>query len=293
MGIDEGDGASSDAPLDGRPRDFQGLRQLIVRRRGALPKRLIQVADFVLAHPQEIAFGRVAELAAQAGVQPSTMIRFAQALGYSGFSELQSVFLARARERWPDYHERLEALGGGPAPDTAGLLRGFMRAATESIERLADTIDRDTLDLAVDVLAGAETVYLLGARRAFPATAYLAYALRRLAVRCELVDQLSGLAAEQVALIARRDALLAVSFTPYAPLTLEMATAAFRRGVPVVAVTDTPFSPLVQVARVWLEVAEADHAAFRSLAGTLALATTLAVAVASRRSAAEATDKTE
>jgi DNA-binding MurR/RpiR family transcriptional regulator len=54
--------------------------------------------------------------------------------------------------------------------------------------------------------------------------------------------------------------------------------------VPVVGITDSPFSPLVQVAHVWLEVAEADYSGFRSLSASFALATTLAVAIVSKRS---------
>lgn len=273
--------ATAPGPL---PRDLQALLQHILDRRESLPKRLIQVADFALARPQEIAFGRVADVAALAGVQPSTLVRFAQALGYSGFSEMQSVFVSRARERWPEYRERLEALDAhAHASDATALLHGFLRASTDSIERVAGSVDPRSLQHAVELLAGAETIYLLATRRAFPATVYLSYALRRLAVRCELVEQLAGMGVEQTALIGPRDALLAISFTPYAPLTLDLATATFRRGIPVVAVTDSAFSPLAQVATVWLEVAEADHAAFRSLAGTFAVAATLAVAVAARR----------
>ncbi len=273
---------------DEPPRDFKRLRAFIIERRSRLPKRLVQVADFAIARPQEIAFGRVADVAALAGVQPSTMIRFAQALGYSGFSEIQAVFLGYARERWPDYRERLEALGdethGRAAAD---LLHGFMRASTESVDRLGDTIDPNALRRAVELLAQARTITLLGTRRAFPVVAYLSYALLRLGVRCELVEQSAGLGPEQAALIEAGDVLLAVSFSPYAPLTLELATAVHARGVAVVAITDGPFSPLAQVANVWLEVVEADHAAFRSLAGTFTLAATLAVAVAARHGAGD------
>ena len=267
------------------PQDFETLRRTITSRRSSLPRRLLQVADFALDRPQEVAFGRVADLARQAGVQPSTMVRFAQALGYAGFSDLQAVFLSRARTRWPEYRERLEALETSDlhAGDPAALLRGFMHAATDSIGRLAESINEVALQRAVTVLAGAQTIFLLGTRRAFPAVAYLAYALRRLAVPCQMVEQSAGLAPEQVALLGRADAVLAFSFTPYAPFTLELAAAAFQADVPVVAVTDGAFSPLTQSASVWLEVAEADHAAFRSLAGTFALASTLAVAVAARR----------
>ena len=269
---------------DPLPRDLQALLQHILDRRPGLPRRLIQVADFALAHPREIAFGRVADVAALAEVQPSTLVRFAQALGYTGFSEMQSVFVSRARERWPEYRERLEALDAtAHATDATALLHGFLRASTDSIDRVSDSVGSQALERAVEILARAETIYLLGTRRAFPATAYLSYALRRLAVRCELVEQLAGMGAEQTALIGPRDALLAVSFTPYAPLTLDLASDTFKRGVPVVAITDSPFSPLARVSTAWLEVAEADHAAFRSLAGTFAVAATLAVAVAARR----------
>ena len=113
----------------------------------------------------------------------------------------------------------------------------------------------------------------------------LAYAMRRLGIRCELADWAGGLAPEQVTLLRPTDAMLAISFTPYAQATVDLTTAAFRRGIKVVAITDSPFSPLIQAATVWLEVAEADHLGFRSLAGSFALATTLAVGVARERSA--------
>jgi DNA-binding MurR/RpiR family transcriptional regulator len=269
------------------PQDFRALRDLIVRRREGLPKRLVQVADFAVAHPQEIAFRTVAEIAAAAAVQPSTLVRFAQALGYAGFSDLQAVFRAHARDRWPDYDARLEALRAdraeGAADDPAALLQDFVRAGIVSLERLRGGIDPGALAHAVRTLAAADGILLAAARRSAPVTSYLAYAMRRLGIRCELADWAGGLAPEQVALLRPVDAMLAISFTPYAPATVELTGAAFRRGVNVVAITDSPFSPLIQSATVWLEVAEADHLGFRSLAGSFVLATTLAVSVARLR----------
>src|SRR5262249_2743768 len=89
------------------PRDFETLRALIVERREVLPKRLAQVAVYALDNPDEIAFGTAASVAGSAAVQPSTLVRFAQAFGYQGFSELQEVFRSRLRERVPSYDERL------------------------------------------------------------------------------------------------------------------------------------------------------------------------------------------
>ncbi|MGL4592403.1 MAG: MurR/RpiR family transcriptional regulator, partial [Aestuariivirga sp.] len=69
---------------DGPPRDFAGLKGLIAERAGGLPRRLTQIASFALEHPDEIAFGTVSSIAEQADVQPSTLVRFSQALGYQG-----------------------------------------------------------------------------------------------------------------------------------------------------------------------------------------------------------------
>jgi len=268
------------------PRDFKSLRALIVARRELLPRRLVQVADFAVDHPQEIAFGRVADLAVQAGVQPSTLVRFAQTLGYSGFSDLQAVFRAHARQRWPDYRERLESLAheqDGSDADPGALLHGFLHAARVSIDHLEQTIDREALGQAVELLAGARSICLMGARRVYPVAVYLAYALGKLGARCELADHAGGLSQRQVELLDPDDAVLAVSFTPYAGETLELAQLAAERGIPVVAITDSPFSPLVPIARVWMEVAETDLGGFRSLSATLALSTALCVALVERR----------
>ena len=182
----------------------------------------------------------------------------------------------------------LKALRNVPASSSAGdrlaaLLAGFAEASAVSATRMRDTVDIAALERAVTVLAAARTIHLIGARRSFPAAAGLAYALRKLGVACQLLDQAGGPVPEQADLIPTDDAVLAISFTPYAPVTLDLTTRAARRGVPVVAITDSVFSPLAQVATVWLEVAEADHAAFRLLAGTYALAMTLAIAVAEQR----------
>ena len=271
------------------PRDVAALRELIEARAASLPKRLTQVAEFTIRNPDEIAFGTLAQIASKAGVQTSTLVRFAQSLGYAGFSEMQSVFRAHARSRWPDYRERLEALhdhpAGAPAGNAMALLEGFVNASAMSLARLRETLRPEALHRAIDLLAAADTIYLLGSRRSFPVATYLAYALRKLGLRTELVDQIGGLAPEQMAMIRRSDVVLAVSFTPYAPVTLALASTAFAAGIAVVALTDGPFSPLVPIATVWLEIVEADHVAFRSLAGSFALATTLAVAAAERRGA--------
>ena len=94
-------------PEEPIPRDFEGFKTLLASRREDLPRRLQQVAAFAVDHPDEVAFGTAASIARLADVQPSTLVRFAKAIGYAGFSDLQGVFRNRLRDRWPDYEERL------------------------------------------------------------------------------------------------------------------------------------------------------------------------------------------
>ena len=268
---------------DPPPQDFAALKTRIAARAQKFPKRLSQVAAFALEHTDEIAFGTVSSIAAQAEVQPSTLIRFAQSLGYQGFSEMQEVFRQRLRGGLPSYDERMEKLRLHASKPSAVFL-GFSAAAEKSIANLREVLDPAALDRAVDALARAETIYLIGFKRSAPVTAYMAYAFGKLSVRSIMVGATEM---DQLNFATGHDAVIAVSFTPYAPETLGLTQSAASRGVPVIAITDSAFSPLAKHATHWFEVVEANFEGFRSLAATLALAMTLTVAIAEKRQPAK------
>ncbi len=266
------------------PQDFDGLRDMILAQRDGLPKRIAQVAAYALDNPDEIAFGTAASIASSAGVQPSTLIRFAQHLGYDGFTSLQTVFRERLRERTGTYDERLNALrGGGEGSQNRRILEGFAAASIQSLEAMLRNLDNAALEDAVGRLAKAETIYIVARRRSYPIASYLAYAFGKLKVRYQLVDSTAGLDPEVLGFASTADAAIVISFSPYAAATLEHARTLAEAGVSMVAVTDSAFSPLAQLAGRWFEIAESDFAGFRSLAATMALAMTLAVAVAEAR----------
>jgi DNA-binding MurR/RpiR family transcriptional regulator len=238
-----------------------------------------------MENPDDIAFGTVSSIAAGAEVQPSALVRFSQAMGYQGFSDMQEVFRSRLRDRIPSYGERLRQLRehAEEASKPSLIFQGFCEAAERSVAALEEKLDPRALDGTVERLAAARTIYLLGLRRSYPIASYMAYAFGKLGVRAILVDAVGGLAAEQIVFATAQDAVLAITFAPYASETVQLAREAAGRGVPVVAITDSPFSPLAQVAEPWIEVSEANFEGFRSMAATLTLAMTLTVAVAERR----------
>jgi DNA-binding MurR/RpiR family transcriptional regulator len=264
------------------PRDFPGLRDLIVAQIDRLPKRLAQVAHFAVTHPDEVALGTAASLAEKVDVQPSTLVRFAKVLGYQGFSEFQSVFRERLRGRSSSYDDRLRSVRShtDPGAQSAQLFEGFCQAALRSLGALRSQGDPEKIEAAARRLAAADTIYLIAQRRAFPVSAYLSYAFGTLGIKSVLVSSAAGTEAETLSFATEKDAALAVSFTPYSPATLAHVRQVTQRRAPLVVITDSPFSPLAAAADLWFEVVEADYEGFRSLSATMTLAICLAVAVA-------------
>jgi DNA-binding MurR/RpiR family transcriptional regulator len=269
------------------PRDFEALKRRLIEIEPGLPKRLRQTAAFALEHPDEVALGTASGVAERAQVQASTLVRFAQSLGFAGFSELQGVFRSHLRTRWPDYSERLKALheGARDSGDPLHLLHGFADSAATSIANLREVVRREELDKAIGLLVGAGTIYVVGQRRSFGVAHYLAYALAQLGVKATLVDNVGGLGPDQLANASEADALVAVSFAPYSPVTVSLAQNAHKRRTPLVVITDSALSPIAGIADARFEIVESDFGAFRSLAATFCLAMTLAVGVAEKRAA--------
>ena len=271
------------------PETFEALKDRLIEIEPNLPKRLRQAAAYALEHPDEFALGTASGVARSADVQASTLVRFAQTLGFGGFSDLQEVFRSRLRNRWPDYSERLKALHetARDSGDPTNLLMGFANSAASSLARLREAVDRRDLDKAIDLLAEAKTIYCLGQRRAFGVAHYLSYALAQLGLSACLIDNVGGLGPEQLARACAEDALIAISFAPYSPFTVDLAKRARLAKTPTVVVTDSALSPLAGLADVRFEIVESDFGSFRSLAATFCLAMTLAVAVSKRLAAGD------
>jgi DNA-binding MurR/RpiR family transcriptional regulator len=265
------------------PETLEALFQLMAARGDGLPKRLRQCADYIAQNPDRVAVSTVAELAAAADVQPSALMRFCQELGFSGFSQMQRLFREEYSRKWPDYSTRLQNLraAGESRPDV--LLAEFVEAGRNSLERLVSNIDPDQLDRAVEVLAAARLIHLVGFRRSFPVASYLHYALEKMAIPSVLHAGVGLLASGNA--MRPGDALLAVTFAPYSAETLGFIEAARDSGHPVVAITDSLSSPLPRLGVLPLPVTEVDVGAFRALSATFALAIALAVAVGARREA--------
>jgi len=268
------------------PQRFDELRDRLAAAHDTMPKRLVQAADYILTHPDEVALSTAADVARAAGVQPSTMVRLAQHLDYTGFSELQAVFRERLMRHATSYEERLAAIktNADDATFDSTLTAGLMNAARQSLDRLATPLATEQFTAAVDRLSNAHTIYLVARRRAFPVAAHLAYGFAKLAIRHVLVSTANGTDSEILTTATAQDAAILCSFSPYTSETIAAAEQLSSAGIALIAITDTILSPLVALSDTWMEISETDYAGFRSLASSMVIASALPVALAERRS---------
>ncbi len=263
------------------PATVEAFRDRLAGLPETLPRRLRQCADYIAANTDRIAVSTVADLASGAGVPPSALMRFCRLLGFSGYSDMQRLFRDAYAPGWPDYATRLRNLRDSGSGSATALVAEFVEAGHKSLEALAKSLDEAMLARASAVLASAGTIHVIGFRRAFPVAAYLVYVLEKMQVPSMLHDGVGQF--DHRSALRTGDAVLAVTFAPYSGETLSLAADARARGLPVVALTDHPTSPVAGQADAVLCVPEVDFGAFRSLSATLALALALAVAVGTAR----------
>ena len=255
---------------------YDELRGAIAQRHRALSGRLQQIAEFVLDHPTEVALGTVAEVAERSGVPPSAIVRFAHALGFGGFTQMQQVFRSRlVAGVAPSYkarlarmkHEEKSILGRKPA----AVLGRFVAEAQSALLALSQSAHARELDAATGILAKARDIYLLGLGGSFPVATHLAYVLRKLGRRVVLLDGIGGSIHEQSHPATSEDALVAISFRNYYPDTARLFPELVARRVPAISITDSLLSPIVEGATVVFEIQDMPEPALRTLVAPMCL----------------------
>jgi DNA-binding MurR/RpiR family transcriptional regulator len=270
-----------------KPADVAALMQRIAAGYDALPRQLKSVAAYVDQHRASVMVDRVGDIAARCAVQPSAVVRFAQRLGFSGFSELQAVFRREyAAQASPvqNYQQRIRRLIAAKrgALTSGTVAREFVAGSVSGLTELARDLDEGEFEAAVALLEKAEHIYVVGVRRAFPVAAYIVYALQHTNKRVHLVSGTGGMYREQMRSIGRSDAVVAISFAPYGKETQYCVRVAKHNQAKALVITDSRLSPLARYANALLAVKEGSAFAFRSLTATTCLCQALFVALAYR-----------
>jgi DNA-binding MurR/RpiR family transcriptional regulator len=252
-----------------------------------LSRQLKLIARYVEEHRDHIGLDGIQDVAGHCGVQPSAVVRFAKHFGFSGFSEMQKVFrdvLSRQIAPSRNYKVRIRELieSGAGTLSSAEIAGEFLTGAMAGMQELAQGLDARAFGRAVQLLAAADAIWIMGSRRSFPVAAYLEYALQHTDKRIQHVTALGSMHEGQLRSARAGDVMLAVSFAPYAEETLAVVQAALARRVKVIAVTDSRMSPLAKNAAAMLLVQDHATFGFRSLTSTMALVQSLFIALAYR-----------
>jgi DNA-binding MurR/RpiR family transcriptional regulator len=261
------------------PATFQEFAEAVSDAAPKLSPQQRLIAQHVLEHPDDLALGTAATVAEAAGVQPSALVRFANAMNFSGFSDLQQLFRHRLLQQAGTYRERISAMKPSRAvrQGDATLLQTAVEQGLSDLHQLEHSVTDAALQQAARLLSAARRVHVLAQRRAFPVAAYLAYALGQLELRVQLHDGVGGMLGDSVRQIDRGEVLLVTSFKNYSPEVIEAAIAAKARGVQVIAVTDHALSPLKPAAGVCLLIGSGTPSQVRSLVAPMCLAQALVV----------------
>jgi len=267
------------------PTTFNELKDAIAENYPALSRQLQKIARFVLEYPEDMALETVAVIAKRAAVQPSSMIRFAQALGFDGFSDMQQVFRTVLVSRSGNYRDRIETLrrqSEGDGADPGAVLADSVEESIHALQLLGEHTSTEDLDRAIGLLADTNDIYVLAERRAFPVAFYLTYAISRLERPVHLMDGVGGMLNQQAKNIKPNDALIVVSFPPYSPTVVELLTEQSQRGITTVSITDSAISPVAMEVTVAFGIKQQEERAFRSLVAPMCLAQSLVVGLGHR-----------
>ena len=236
-----------------------------------------QIARFLLAHYDKAAYMTAAKLGVLCHVSESTVVRFANELGFEGYPEMQRALQELTRTNLTAA-QRMEVAGN--LFDRENVLDKVLLGDADKIRHTLEGIDRAAFADAVDRIVKAKTIYILGVRSSSSLASFLDHSLRMIFDNVRRVQTASGAEVfEQMLSVGKDDAVIAISFPRYSKRIIKATEYAHKSGADVICLTDSVESPLAASADQLL-VAQSDMASFvDSLVAPLSVINALVVAV--------------
>lgn len=218
---------------------------------GLSPKLRI-AAEFVMAHPDEIATRALRQVAKAANLTPPTLSRLARALDCETYEDLREICRGELKRRNRVLADKAQALlqlssEDGPA-DKSGVFLVQARSAMENVRKLMESVELDKLRAAADVLAGARKVVLFGTASGLALVNYFRCMAGMAFDNWRVAGADGAFWASEMAKIGPEDAAFVVSSRPYGARPVRAAEIARDAGAAVIAITDSLQSPYIGIA---------------------------------------------
>lgn len=257
------------------------LLKIIQEKQSTFSKGQKQISSFILAHYDKAAYMTAAKLGALVGVSESTVVRFANELGFAGYPELQHSLQEMIRSKLTTI-QRIEITN-----DRIGesdLLEKVLNSDIEKIKHTLEEIDRTSFENAVDDLIGAQMIYIIGMRSSSSLASFMYHYLNLVFPHVRLVRTTSGSEIfEQLLRINDKDAIVGISFPRYSKRIINALGYAKKQGAKVISITDSAASPIAANADDLL-LAKSDMASFvDSLVAPLSIINALIVAIGRKK----------
>ncbi len=246
-----------------------------------LSKGQKKIANAVLNDYDKVAYLTAAKLGDMVGVSESTVVRFADELGFEGYSQFQLAVQELVRIKLTP-NQRIEItkqrIGHGDVIDKA------MESDISKIKYTLEHLDRRSFSEAVDAILGAKNIYITGARSSEPLARLLSYNLSLIFDNVKLVVPTSSAEVfEQMYSVSEDDVVIAFSFPRYSSKMINGIRFARRNNAKVVVFTDSNVSPIAEFANCVL-IAQSDMASFMdSLVAPLSIINAIVIEITHRR----------
>jgi DNA-binding MurR/RpiR family transcriptional regulator len=246
------------------------IDERIAEQYGRLSPQERRAADVLLAHLDDLAIYRAAELAELAGVSKATMSRLFRHLGFDDFGEVR------------EHLRRLRSLGVPVATTGAPSLAAHLENEIANLHSAISRLDEERLDSAATLLARGRRVVVLGLRNSYPVALHLRQQLSHARDGVTLAPQPGQSLSEELLGLESTDAVVMVGFRRR-PAGLEgLLDLLVKAKVPVVLLADPSARYVAAKATVWLECPLTTASAFDSYAAAMSVVAVLADRVLDR-----------
>lgn len=234
------------------------------------------IAEYILKHYDKAAFMTAAKLGISVGVSESTVVRFANELGFSGYPKLQKALQELIKNKLTTV-QRLELSNDYISEENA--LKGVLKADMENIRATLEKINQKTFEEVVNEILKAKRIYIIGLRSSTALADFLGFYLNVILDNVKVVGYGISDIFEQMISVGEGDLVIGIGFPRYAVKTIQALEFAHKRNASVVAVTDSLLSPLAGKADHTL-IAQSNMASFvDSLVAPLSVINALIIAV--------------
>lgn len=239
------------------------------------------LANYIIDHYEKAVFLTAAKLGKIVGVSESTVVRFANELGYDGYPKLQRALEELVKNKLTSI-QRVEVTSD--RIDKSHILKFVLHSDMEKIKHTLEEIDEEVFNKSIDLIMEAKTIYIVGVRSSAALANFLGFYFNLIFDNVKLIHTNSvSEMFEQIHRIGDQDVMLGISFPRYSKRTLKAMEYASSKGANVITITDSHLSPMVQFSNCSL-IARSDMVSFvDSLVAPLSLVNAIIVALSIRK----------